>query len=74
MNFEQASYEEIARTIARWYNLEVTLDHSTQDSKRYTLSFNNEPADKVLNVLSDLTGMTYNMKGNKVTIHPKNTH
>ena len=74
MNFEQASYEEIARTIARWYNLEVTLDHSTQDSKRYTLSFNNEPADKVLNVLSDLTGMTYKMKGNKVTIHPKNTN
>lgn len=72
LNFENASYEEIARTLARWYNLDVTLDPKHTDTKRYTLGFYNERADKVLNVLADLTGMTYSMNGNKVTIHPKN--
>ena len=69
--FDNASYPEIARMIGRWYNLDVTLNGTDRDSKRYTLSFYNEPADKVLNVLSSLTGMTYSMKGRIVIINPK---
>lgn len=68
--FENASYEEIARSLGRWYNLDVTLT-APHDLKRYTLSFYNERADKVLNVLSNLTGMTYSMNGRKVIINPK---
>lgn len=68
--FENASYEEIARSLGRWYNLDVTLT-AHHDLKRYTLSFYNERADKVLNVLSNLTGMTYSMNGRKVIINPK---
>ncbi|HEY0176852.1 MAG TPA: FecR domain-containing protein [Pedobacter sp.] len=69
--FDNASYEEIARALGRWYNLDVTLNRTPHDSKRYTLSFYNERADKVLNVLSNLTGMTYSMKGRTVIINPR---
>jgi transmembrane sensor len=72
LNFDNASYEEIARMLSRWYNLEVTLNANHHDTKRYTLSFYNEGPDKVLNVLSALTGMTYTMNGRKVIINPKN--
>lgn len=69
--FENASYEEIARTLSRWYDLDVTLSTAHHDPKRYTLSFYHERADKVLNVLSNLTGMTYSMKGRTVIINPR---
>jgi len=68
--FDNASYTEIARSVARWYNLDITLSPRIHDSKRYTLSFNNERPDKVLNVLSSLTQTTYTMKGRKVMINP----
>jgi transmembrane sensor len=71
LNFENASYEEIARMLSRWYNLDVTLNGGGHDARRYTLSFYNERPDKVLNVLSALTGMTYTMNGRKVMINPK---
>jgi len=70
LNFDNASYEEIARMLSRWYNLDVTLRPGSHDGKRYTLSFYNERPDKVLNVLSALSGMTYTMNGRKVLINP----
>jgi transmembrane sensor len=74
LNFDNASYEEIARMLGRWYDLDVTLSINRHDSRRYTLSFYNERPDKVLNVLSALTGMSYTMNGRKVIIKPKNQY
>jgi transmembrane sensor len=71
LNFDNASYEEIARILSRWYNLDVTLNGGGHNPKRYTLSFYNERPDKVLNVLCALTGMTYTMNGKKVIINPE---
>lgn len=68
--FENATNQQIARTLSRWYGVEVVLNPAGIDGKRYTLSFNNEKADKVMGVLSTLTGMTYSMQGKKVIIHP----
>lgn len=68
--FENATNEQIARTLSRWYGIEVELQAAGHDDKRYTLSFNNEKADRVLGVLSTLTDMTYTMEGKKVIITP----
>lgn len=68
--FDNASLQEISRSVARWYNLDITINPKIHDSKKYTLSFNNERPDKVLNVLSSLTQTTYLMKGRKVMINP----
>lgn len=70
--FDNASYSEIARTLSRWYGMDVELIGEAKDSKRYTLSFYNERIDKVLNVLSTLTGMSYTLQGKKVIINPQN--
>ncbi|WP_158797647.1 FecR family protein [Pedobacter sp. L105] len=70
LNFDNATYIEISRSIARWYNLDITLSPKIHDSKKYTLSFINERPDKVLNVLSNLTHTTYMMKGRTVMINP----
>ena len=70
--FDNASYPEIARTLSRWYGMDVELGAPAEDSKRYTLSFYNERLDKVLDVFSNLTGMTYTMQGKKVIINPQN--
>jgi len=67
--FDNASYPEIARTLSRWYGMDVELGKPA-NARRFTLSFYNEPVDRVLNVLSDLTGMTYTLQGKKVIINP----
>lgn len=68
--FDNATNEQIARTLSRWYGIEVELQTAGYNDKRYTLSFNNEKADRVLGVLSTLTDMTYTMQGKKVIITP----
>jgi transmembrane sensor len=68
--FDNASYPEIARTLSRWYGIDVELGNPDDEGKRYTLSFHNEPIDKVLQVFSTLTGMTYNLQEKKVIINP----
>lgn len=68
--FENASYPEILASVARWYNLDISISPKIRDYKKYTLSFNNERPDKVLNVLSSLTKTTYRMKGRNVVINP----
>jgi len=67
--FDNAPYPEIARTLSRWYGMDVELGKPA-NARRFTLSFYNEPVDKVLNVLSNLTGMTYTLQGKKVIINP----
>lgn len=68
--FDNATNEQIARTLSRWYGIEVELKAAGHNDKKYTLSFNNEKADRVLGILSTLTDMTYTMQGKKVIITP----
>lgn len=70
--FDNVTNQQIARILSRWYGVEVVLSPDVQDIKKYTLSFNNEKADKVMGVLSTLTGTTYTMQGKKVIITPTN--
>lgn len=69
--FVDASFEEIAKTLERWYNVTVTLDNNTGQCRRYTVSFNNEPISKVLNVFEKLAGITYQIKNRTITINLK---
>jgi len=69
--FENAPFNEIARTLQRWYNVSVTLQNSTANTRHYTVSFNNEPVGEVLEVLKQLSGMHYQINHNKITINLK---
>lgn len=71
LSFDNASFEEIVPLIERWYNVSVKLNgHSA--CRRYTVSFNNEPVDHVLNVMTRLAGITYSIKDKVVVINLKN--
>lgn len=72
LRFDNASFEEIASQIERWYNVRVKLDHNTGHYRRYTLSFNNEPVNNVLRVLSSLSGFNYQINNNSISINLKN--
>lgn len=72
LNFENASFDEIARTLERWYNVSVTLENNNRNYRHYTVSFNNEPVDKVLRVLKSLSGMNYHVNNNQISINLQN--
>jgi ferric-dicitrate binding protein FerR (iron transport regulator) len=71
MIFDNASFDEIATIIERWYNVKVSLNGSA-GCRRYTISFNNEPIDKVMNVMKRLSGMSYRIDNKNVWINTKN--
>ncbi|GAC1312556.1 MAG: FecR family protein [Mucilaginibacter sp.] len=71
LKFDNASIDEIALTLERWYNVAVKLDNNTGNFRRYTVSFNNEPVSKVLDVLGNLSGMTYKINNKSISINLK---
>jgi transmembrane sensor len=67
--FDNTSIPEIARTLARWYNVKVTIAGSNCDpGKRYTLHFDHEPLNQVLNSLSLLSNASFTEKDQEVLI------
>jgi transmembrane sensor len=72
LRFDNASFDEISHTLERWYNVTVKLDNNNVAYRHYTISFNNEPISKVLSVLSHLSGMSYEINKQSVSINLKN--
>ncbi|MGZ3871702.1 MAG: FecR family protein [Mucilaginibacter sp.] len=71
LSFDNASFEEIAPLLERWYNVKVKLNGRSA-CRRYTVSFNNEPVDRVLNVMTRLAGISYSINDRIVLINLKN--
>ncbi len=71
IQFDNASFEEIAATIQRWYNIPVTLSNN-RSCRRYTVSFKNEPIQNVLYVLQSMSGMEYKILNKHLFINLKN--
>jgi ferric-dicitrate binding protein FerR (iron transport regulator) len=72
--FDNASIPEIAATLSRMYNIDVQLMDKPGHNCRYTIDFNGQPLNKVLQVLGELTGITYHYNTNKIIINSKNCH
>jgi transmembrane sensor len=72
LRFDNASFAEIASQLQRWYNVSVKLNGTEMQGRRYTISFDNEPVGHVLDVLTKLSGTTYQINHNTVVIHLKN--
>ncbi|WP_294476271.1 FecR family protein [uncultured Bacteroides sp.] len=67
--FSNATSEEIFRTLERRYDIVVDNQTDTSASKRYTVKFlKGESVDKILDILSDIIGFSYQQDGNKVII------
>ncbi|MVN92714.1 FecR family protein [Mucilaginibacter aquatilis] len=72
--FEDADIQEIVMALSRHYNRNIQLADKPVGKCSYTISFLHEPLPKVLGVLSQLTGITYQTAQNKIIIHSKNCH
>lgn len=72
LRFDNASFDEIARTLERWYDVTIKLNNNTGNFRHYTVSFNNEPVSKVLKVLETLTGVTYKINNKSISLNLKN--
>jgi transmembrane sensor len=71
LRFDNASFDEIANTLQRWYGVTIKLNNNTGNFRHYTISFNNEPVSKVLEVLENLSGMTYQINNKSISINLK---
>lgn len=65
-----ASFTEIARILETRYGLRVTYNTRDVATYRFTLRIGkNMAAADMLGMLKDISGLTYTLNGNKVTIH-----
>lgn len=69
LNFNEVSIAEIAVLLERWYNIPVVINNSRPTSRRFTISFDDEPVDNVLRILKELSGITYQIKNNRIEIN-----
>jgi ferric-dicitrate binding protein FerR (iron transport regulator) len=70
--FDEATIPEISSTLSRMYNIDVQLQDKPGRNCKYTIGFNSQPLDKVLRVLSQLTGITYQYTNHKIFIQSQN--
>ncbi|SEW37457.1 FecR family protein [Chitinophaga sp. YR573] len=68
--FNNSTLSEIGEELQRQYNIQVTV--TGKNRGHYKISFSQQPLEKVLKVLSGLTGITYAIHNKEVIIHSKN--
>ncbi len=67
--FEQATLEEIAQVLERQYNTHITLIGRAKHSCRYTLQLKNETLNNALQLIGQLSGMSYQVNNNEIKIN-----
>ncbi|HMF71942.1 MAG TPA: FecR domain-containing protein [Flavitalea sp.] len=67
--FNKASIAEIARILERSYNIPIVLSGKPRKLGLYTVTFDNYSLDKLLPLLADLSGITYELKKQQLTIN-----
>lgn len=70
--FENASIPQIAAALERQFDVHITLKSSARAACRYTLQLKNENISHAMELLSELSGITYEMKGKEIIINPIN--
>jgi len=68
LNIESATIREIASQLHRYYHVKVNYDNSFDNEKRYSIRFDREPADRVMEILSILTKKKFTYKTDQITI------
>ncbi|TCD26529.1 DUF4974 domain-containing protein [Pedobacter psychrodurus] len=65
---DNATISEIAKQLERYYHLKVVYNPKIDKGKRYTIRFNHEPANRVMEILSILTKTKFTYQTNQITI------
>jgi ferric-dicitrate binding protein FerR (iron transport regulator) len=67
--FDQATIAEIAQVLERQYNIHIMLTGTAKRYCRYTLQLKNEPLNKALLLLEQLSGISYQVNNNEIKIN-----
>lgn len=67
--FENASIPEIAAVLERQYNIHITLTGPAKHNCKYTLQLKNETIENAMRLLSELSGVTYQIDHNEIKIN-----
>jgi|GEM_PF-462220 len=70
--FKQASVARIARVLEKAYNVQVVITGKPRSQGLYTVTFDNYSLNKLLPLLANLTGITYEQKDQQLIINIKN--
>jgi len=70
--FNQASITQIARILERTYDISIKLTGKPRQPGLYTVTFDNYPLEKLLPLLADLSGITYQLKKQQLTMNIQN--
>jgi transmembrane sensor len=70
--FENEAFEELAKRLERWYNINIRINDKTLLNNRYTGKFvNNESLEQVLRVIERTTPISYEIDKDNVIINSK---
>lgn len=68
LSFEEEKFEDLAKKIERWFNVEITINNNKIRSYRTTGSFENETVDEALRELQYLVPFNYQINGRNIII------
>ena len=69
LTFNNASLNDIAEVLQRWYNVKITFKQHTKSAEKMTLTLDARvPIDKILNVLAAAGHFSYEMKNGEIVI------
>ncbi len=64
--FHKASFDEVARELERWYDLDVDLNGPPARVGRLNASFSDEPMSEILNIIAQALSLEYEREGRRV--------
>jgi transmembrane sensor len=67
--FENTPLDQVARTLERWYRLDVELGQPEYRDLRVTAAFEDEPLSEVLRILSISLDLNYEVDGRRVVFN-----
>ncbi len=69
--FENQPFEEVINYLEKWYGVKIQLDHNLYLKYNYTFKVKTESLREVLELISLITPIQYNIEGEQVTIKYK---
>lgn len=67
--FDHATLEEIAQVLERQYNTHITLIGTAKNKCRYTLQLKNKKLENALQLIAQLSGISYQVNNNEIKIN-----
>lgn len=68
LSFKNERFEELAISLERWYNVEISIEDQDLKNSRYTGTFEKETIEQAMDALSLSLPFTYKIDKNRITI------